>query len=58
MNVYFHIGIYVHVFTAKKNTFLVEMEKAEVQYLLNDFPIPVNVCNKIMIMPRNNIPDN
>ena len=48
MNVYFHIGIFVHVFTTTtKITFLVEIEKAEVQYLLNAFPTHVKICNKI-----------
>ena len=57
MNVYFHKGIFVHVFTTTQFTFLVEMEKAEVQYLLDAFPIPVNICNKMMTM-LHNIPDN
>ena len=39
----------------KKNTFLVGMEKAEVQYVLNGYPIPVNIYNKMMTMLYNNI---
>ena len=31
------------------------MEKAEVQYVLNGYPIPVNIYNKMMTMLYNNI---
>ena len=49
----------MYVFTTTtKFTFLVQIEKTEVQYLLNAFPIHVNIGNKIMTMLHNNIPDN